>query len=136
MNPCGELLLLWWVPRFWGENGVLRPPFKTLCPLANIQPRESILEQFREALDEKMAAARLFLRTQEMYEEREMLLRRYLSQEDIEQFVSEQHPIKDAASVGAKFLRAICEHNLRSLSLSPCLVSPNWWVTVSPLTIT
>lgn len=136
MDPCREPLLLWWVPRFGVENGVLRPPFKTLSPLANIQPRESILEQFKEALDEKMVVARLFLRTQEIYEERELLLRRYLSQEDIEQFVSEQHPIKDAASVGAKFLRAICEHNLRSFSLGPCLVSPNWRVTVGPLTIT
>lgn len=83
-----------------------------------IQSRESALEQFKETLGEKMMAAKLLLRIQRTYEERELRLRRHLSEEDIERLVSDQNPIKDAASIDAKYLNALCEQTLRSFSVN------------------
>lgn len=74
------------------------------------------MEQFRESATEKMLLAKLLLRIQETYEEREELLRRYLSQEDIDRLLSEHDVVQDPATVRAKYLHAVCGHSLRSFN--------------------
>lgn len=65
--------------------------------------------------------AKLLLRTQEIQEECETLLRQYLSEEDIKQLASQHSPIKDpgGATVASKYIHAVCEHKLKSFC---CLV--------------
>jgi hypothetical protein len=76
-----------------------------------------MLEDFKEALQEKIVMTKLLLRVQQTYEEREIHLRRYLSQGDIEQLVSRQTPFQDTPTVSAMYLRTIFEHNLRTFSV-------------------
>jgi len=68
--------------------------------------------------------AKLLLRIQQTCEEREMLLRSYLSQEDIEQVAYENNPLEnsDSTTVGAKYLHAVCNQSLRSLIASDDVV--------------
>lgn len=91
---------------------------QAISPGPHFQSMESILEQFNETLDEKQLLVKILLRIQRTYEERELLLRRYLSQEDIEQLISERNPVKGTATVSAKYFHAVCGHNLRSFSAS------------------
>lgn len=76
-----------------------------------------MMEDFREALQEKIVVTKLLLHVQRTYEERETHLRRYLSQGDIERLVFGQNPFKDAASVSSQYFWMIFEHNLRTISI-------------------
>jgi hypothetical protein len=78
---------------------------------------ESIVKELTEALDEKMFLAKLLLRAQQTCEEHELRLRDYLGQETITQLVSERSPPKDATTVAGKYLHAVCEHTLKSVSV-------------------
>lgn len=75
------------------------------------------MEDFTEALQEKIILTKLLLRVQEAYEEREMHLLRYLTQGDIERLVSGQNPFKDTASIRAQYFEAVFKHNLRTFSM-------------------
>jgi hypothetical protein len=70
------------------------------------------LEQFKESVEEKKLMARVLVRIQETYEEREMLLRRHLTDEDIDRLISDEEP----DTVRTKYIHAICGHTLRSFS--------------------
>ncbi|KAF8119146.1 chitin synthase-domain-containing protein [Boletus edulis] len=95
-----------------------RVPLPTTLPSApKLQPLEGLLEEFQETLEEKLLLARLMLRIQEAYEEREQVLRRCLSQEDVDKLISQQNPATEPTTVGAKYLRAVCEPTLRSFSI-------------------
>lgn len=86
---------------------------------------DNALQQFNEVLEEKLLLARLLLRIQRTYEERELDLLRYLSQEDIEELICERNPLKNSATANAKYVHAVFEHNLRSLSMNRCHVGVN-----------
>lgn len=80
-----------------------------------------MLEEFRESLEEKASVVKSLVHIQQKCEERELLLRRFLSQEDIARLVSERDPLNDTATVGAMYFRAVWDHNLRSFGPSPSL---------------
>jgi hypothetical protein len=84
---------------------------------------ENIVKDFKETLEEKLLLAKLLLHTQEAFEERELLLRHYLGQEDIEQLISEWNPPNDATTVAAKYLHAVCGQNSKSFSINSSRVS-------------
>ena len=77
---------------------------------------ENILQEYKEALGEKFILAKLLLRIQQTCEEREMLLRHYLSQEDIKRVASENNSLGnlDATTIGARYLHAVCNQSLQS----------------------
>ena len=89
-----------------------------MCCYLIPDPLDSILAEFKEALEEKKMLAKLLHRTQQVYEGRELLRHRYLSQKDIEKLVFERNPFKDsaAATVGAKYFHAVCGLKLRSFN--------------------
>lgn len=80
------------------------------------------MKEFNEALEEKLLLGQLLLRIQRTYEERELLLRRYMSKEEIDRLICERNPVQNRATVNAKYLHAVFEHNLRSYSMNRCRV--------------
>ena len=81
------------------------------------------MKDLEETLEEKSLLAKLLLRTQQAYEERELLLHHYLGEDNIERLISERIPPKDATTVAAKYLHAVCEQNLKSFAVNPSCVS-------------
>jgi hypothetical protein len=89
---------------------------------------DRILEQFKEAIGEKYLLTKLLLHSQEAYEECEMLLRHFLSEDDVARLISKQSPFKGSggsAMVGVKYLQAVYEHTLWSNSVNPRVVCQN-----------
>lgn len=50
------------------------------------------MDQFKESLEEKRLMKKVLVRIQRTYEERELLLRRHLTQNDIDQLICEHEP--------------------------------------------
>jgi hypothetical protein len=83
------------------------------------------LQEYKEALGEMFLLAKLLLHIQQICEEREILLHYYLSQEDIERVASENNPLEksDNATIGAKYLHAVCNQSLGSFIANDHVVS-------------
>jgi hypothetical protein len=96
-----------------------------LSPKPNLRLLYNVLQEYKEALGKKFLLAKLLLRIQQTCEEREILLHYYLSQEDIERVTSENNPLEksDNATIGAKYLHAVCNQSLGSFIANDHVVS-------------
>lgn len=83
------------------------------------------MQGYKQALGEKLILAKLLLRIQQSCEEHETCLRCFLSPEDVEQLASENNPLRssDVATLGTKYLHAVCNQSLRSFIAGDDIVS-------------